>query len=109
MKLTETKETLAKNIYDDDDAKIVLSFLEKVASDKKEFRNETTFLNFVARKIQPFLKRKIRNSRNQINREFWNNRLISMDISCPINKDRNVLWCIKLIYGTCKAPNPEED
>ena len=108
MKLTETKEILAKNIYEENDANIVLSFLEMVAPEKKNFRNERTFLNFVARKIQPFLKRKVRNSSNQITREFWNNRLISMDISCPINKKRNVLWCIKLIYGTCKAPNPEE-
>ena len=29
--------------------------------------------------------------------EFWTNRAISMDITNPINKKKNVLWCIRLI------------
>ncbi len=88
------KKVLANQIYGND-AEEVLAFLAKVAPDKHEFRNEMTFLNFIARKLQPMLKKMARNDEEK--QEFWTNRAISMDITNPINKKKNVLWCIRLI------------
>ena len=88
------KKVLANQIYGND-AEEVLAFLAKGAPDKHEFRNEMTFLNFIARKLQPMLKKMARNDEEK--QEFWTNRAISMDITNPINKKKNVLWCIRLI------------
>ena len=88
------KKVLANQIYGND-AEEVLAFLAKVSPDKHEFRNEMTFLNFIARKLQPMLKKMARNDEEK--QEFWTNRAISMDITNPINKKKNVLWCIRLI------------
>ena len=84
-----SKEFLANQIYGKD-AEEVLDFLAKFAPDKHEFRNEKTFLNFIARKLQPMLKKMAKKDAQK--QEFWTNRAISMDITCPINKKKNVLW-----------------
>lgn len=88
------KEFLANQIYGND-AEEVLNFLAKVAPDKHEFRNEKTFFNFIARELQPMLKKMARKDKEK--QEFWTNRAISMDITFPINKKKNVLWCIRLL------------
>lgn len=106
--MKKTKEIFANKIYGANDAKTVLDFLEKNVPEKKEFRNERTFLNFIARVLEPMLRREARNS-SGLSKEFWRNRAISMDISNQFNKERNILWCIKLIDGTCEAPVSEEE
>ena len=100
MKVTD-KEILANRIYGED-AKEVLDFLAEVAPDKHVFRTEKTFLNFIARKLEPMLKKKARNSEQ--NAAFWNSRAMSMDIRNQVNKQKNVLWCIRLLDGRCGAP-----
>ena len=100
---TMTKEILANRIYGED-AVAVLDFLETVAPDKHLFRTETTFLNFVAKKLYPLLRKEARKNKNTQNYEFWNNRAMSMDITRPINKKKNVLWCIRLLNGKCESP-----
>ena len=134
MKLTE-KEILANRIFGEN-ADEVLKFLAKVAPDKAEFRNEHTFLNFVARKLEPMLKKKAQNceqkaiywknlavdndpdvesefsfeelqekfEKSNQNAAFWSSRALSMDIRNQVNKDKNVLWCIRLLDGKCGAP-----
>ena len=100
MKVTD-KNIIANQIFGED-ANEVLNFLEAVAPDKHEFRTEATFLNFIARKLEPMLKNKARNSKH--NAAFWNCRAMSMDIRNQVNKAKNVLWCIRLLDGKCGAP-----
>ncbi len=69
MKLTE-KEILANRIFGEN-ADEVLKFLAKVAPNKAEFRNEHTFLNFVARKLEPMLKKKALNCEQKAT--YWKN------------------------------------
>lgn len=134
MKMAK-KEILANQIYGED-ADDVLKFLAEVAPDKTEFRNEHTFLNFVARKLEPMLKKKAQNCEQKANywkslavdtdsdvksefafnelqekvqkynqaSAFWNSRAMSMDIRNQVNKNKNVLWCIRLLDGKCGAP-----
>ena len=105
MKLTE-KSILANQIYGED-ADEVLKFLAEVAPDKTEFRNKRSFLNFVAKKLEPLLKKKAKNSKQKAryqNVEFWNNRAMSMNIRNQVNKAKNVLWCIRLLDGKSGAP-----
>jgi len=97
------KEILANQIYGED-ASEILNFLEVVAPNKREFRTEETFLNFIARKLEPMLKNKARNSKQKQSAAFWNCRAMSMDIRNQINKAKNVLWCIRLLDGKCGAP-----
>lgn len=101
-----TTEALANRIYGED-ASEVLEFLKGVAPDKHEFRSETTFLNFVARKLEPQLKSKARQDQN--NADFWENRAMSMDIGNQLNKAENVLWCIRLLNGKCRAPEDDSE
>lgn len=61
MKLTD-KNILANQIFGED-ANEVLNFLETVAPNKHEFRTQKTFLNFIARKLEPMLKSKARQSK----------------------------------------------
>lgn len=97
------KEILANQIYGEDEAREILDFLVSVAPDKHEFRTEKTFLNFIARKLEPMLKRKARSSEK--NSDFWKSRAMSMDIQNRINKKKNVLWCIRLLEGKAGAPD----
>lgn len=100
MKMTK-KEILANRIYEED-ASEVLDFLSEVAPEKQSFRDESSFLNFTARELQPLLKKAARSDKQ--NSSFWKNRAMSMDINHPINKKKNVLWCIRLLSGKCKVP-----
>ena len=101
--MNKDKETLAKEIYGSD-ASEILDFLSEVAPDKEMFRNEETFLNFVAAKLMPLLNKKARNGSSEVNVTFWKCRAQSMHISMPYNKKRNVLWAIRLLSGKCNAP-----
>ena len=121
----ERREVLANQIFGDD-SKDVLDFLMKEAPEKELFRTEKTFLNFVARKLQPKLivkanqsaraaaklKKKFWTDDRYIDRldelhdeiveckqneAFWLARAESMDICLQINKAKNVLWCIRLL------------
>ena len=105
-----SKKELINRIYNQEDATEVLNFLNDVAPEKETFRNETTLVNFLARKLEPKLKVLAKSSKSEEEYLFWNSRIISMDtIRNPINKEKNVLWCIRLLSGKCKAPQFSED
>ena len=109
MEVTK-KEILANRIYNKEEATEVLDFLNEVSPEKAGFHDEKTFVNFVARKLRPRLKALAKDSKCSSEYSFWNNRAISMDtIRNPRNKEKNVLWCIRLLSGKCKTPDFSED
>ena len=104
------KEVLINRVYNKEEATEVLNFLNSVAPEKETFRDETTLINFLAKKLQPKLKVLDKNSKNSMEHLFWYNRIISMDtIRNPRNKDRNVLWFIRLLSGKREVPQFVED
>lgn len=77
MNLTN-KEILANRIFGEN-ANEVLVFLEFVAPDKKDFRSEESFLNFIAKKLEPKLKKKARYFKQQF--AYWDEKLMEFDPS----------------------------
>lgn len=101
-----SREELVNRIWGEN-AQEVLDFLEKVAPEKKTFKNENSLLNHLGR----WLVREIKKS-PLINQPappyFWESRTQSIVNGWEWERPKNILYVIRLLTGKRQVPSAQE-